>query len=361
MRLGDRVRLGFALSLACVLVLSAVVAAPPAQALTRPQVTQRAARYASSLGYRIGIAVVDSKTGDYYRSGDADGGFLSASVVKVLIAARLLVEGKLHGDVRRLAYRMITQSDNDAADQLYPMAGSGTLVPWTAHHFHIRKLGSPAVSDDAWGSTRLVPRALAHLYVKYAKNPQVGPWLLNAMHHIHEYSSAGEYQWWGLPSATSHAAVKQGWNIELGHANVNTTGFVNNDRYAVVIMSRGPTSSYLTPMTTMLTHVARLLLPHGRFPAPRPAITGLAPTSVPTSGGWQVVVHGTALTGVTKVLFGTRSTTRFTSVSARELDVIAPRHAAGRVNLRVVTTHGISRKTRADVVRFVPPAMIAAG
>ena len=354
MRLGKLV-VGFVLPLAGALLVAAVVAPSAAQALTRPQVTQRAARYATSLGYRVGIAVVDSKTGDYYRSGDADDGFLSASVVKVLIAARLLAEDKLHGDVRRLAYRMITQSDNDAADQLYPLAGSGTLVPWTAHHFHIRKLGSPAVSDDAWGSTRLVPRALAHLYVKYARNPQVGPWLLNAMHHIHEYSSAGEYQWWGLPSATDHAAVKQGWNIELGHANVNTTGFVNNDRYAVVIMSRGPTNTYLTPITTMLTHVARLLLPGGRFPAPRPAVTQVAPSSVPTQGGWQVVVHGTALTGVTKVLFGTRPAASFTAVSAGELDAIAPHHSAGTVNLRVVTTHGISRKTRADVVRFVPP------
>jgi hypothetical protein len=235
------------------------------------------------------------------------------------------------------------------------MAGSGTLVPWTAHHFHIRDLGRPAVSDDAWGSTRLVPRALAHLYVRYAKDPQVGPWLLNAMHHIREYSSAGEYQWWGLPAATNGPAVKQGWNIELGHANVNTTGFVDNDRYAVVLMSRGPTSSYLTPITTMLTHVARLLLPNGRFPAPGPAITRLAPNSIPTQGGWQVIVHGTALTDVTKVLFGTRPATRFTTVGPHELDVIAPPHAAGRVHLRVVTSHGISRKSPTDVVRFVPP------
>jgi len=177
--------------------------------------------------------------------------------------------------------------------------------------------------------------------------------LLNAMHHHAEYSSAGEYQGWGLPSVAPYAAVKQGWNIEFGYANVNTTGFVNRDRYAVVMMSRGPTSSYLEPISSMLTHAARLLLPDGRFPARHPVVSSVSPSVVPTTGGWTVVVRGTDLTDVTKVLFGTRRAAGFTPVSPREVDVVAPTHSAGRVNLRVITSHGTSPKSRADVVRFV--------
>jgi hypothetical protein len=161
-----------------------------------------------------------------------------------------------------------------------------------------------------------------------------------------------------LPSATTGAAVKQGWNTEFGQANVNTTGFVNRDRYAVVIMSSGATSTYLDPITDMLTHTARLLLPNGRFPAPPPAITKVSPTTLPTRGGWHVVVRGSDLTRVLKVVFGTRATTRFSSVSARELTVVAPSHSAGRVQLRVVTSHGISRRTAADVVRYVSTPII---
>jgi len=342
-----------ALSLAASMLLSSAVAPPVAQAATRHHVTVAAARYATDLGYRIGIAVVDTRTGVMYTSGRARVAYLSASVVKVLIAARLLVENRMHGDVRRLAYRMITQSDNDAANQLYPLAGGSTLEPWTERHFHIRGLGGPKTPPGYWGSTRLVPAKLARLYVRYKNNPQVGPWLLNAMHHIHEFSSAGEYQWWGLPPATTNAAVKQGWNTDFGHANVNTTGFVNNDRYAVVMMSRGPTSSYLGPISAMLTHAARLLLPNGHFPAPRPAITGVSPTAVATVGGWHVIVRGTALTHVTRVLFGDRPAIRFTTVTAHKLNAVAPPHAAGAVNIRVITSHGVSRLTHADVVRFV--------
>jgi hypothetical protein len=349
--------------LAVSVLVPPILSPPVAQALTRHHVTARAARYATARGYRIGIAVMDTKTGTEYTSGRAGTSFISASVVKVLIAARLLVEDRMHGAVQRLAYRMITQSDNDAADRLYPLAGSSSLVPWTARHFHIRNLGSPKTPPGSWGSTRLVPGSLARLYAKYAKNPQVGPWLLNAMHHIHQYSSAGEYQWWGLPSATNNAAVKQGWNTEFGYANVNTTGFVNLDRYAVVIMSRGPTSSYLDAITDMLTHVARLLLPEGRFPAPPPTITAVSPTSLPTGGGEHVVVRGRDLTHVLKVAFGTRTALRFTRVSTREVDVVAPPHPAGAVQVRVITSHGISRKTTADVVHYVasPQAAVRLG
>jgi hypothetical protein len=122
----------------------------------------------------------------------------------------------------------------------------------------------------------------------------------------------------------------------------------------VVIMSRGPASSYLSPITTMLTHVARLLLPQGRFPPPPPAIKRVSPTSIATAGGWHVVVHGTALTHVTKVLFGARPAPAFTSVTPRWLDVVTPSHAAGLVDIRVVTAHGTSPRTVADEVRFVP-------
>jgi hypothetical protein len=103
----------------------------------------------------------------------------------------------------------------------------------------------------------------------------------------------------------------------------------------------------------MLTHAARLLLPHGRFPPPPPAITRVTPTSVPVRGGWQVVVRGTDLTHVTRVLFGDRPAPTFTSVTARELNAVAPPHSAGAVNIRVITPHGVSRKTHADVVHFV--------
>src|SRR3954452_2469525 len=341
--------------LACLIIVAAVLSAPPADALTRRQAMHDAVQYATSHGYRIGVAVIDSKTGSSYTGGQADSLFVAASVIKVLIAVRLLVEGELTGEVERLGYRMITLSDNDATDELYPLAGGATLIPWTERHFHVSNLGRPASDPAEWGTTLLVPRGLAVLYSKLAKDAAVAPWLLNAMHHIQKYSYVGEYQWWGLPSATSHAAVKQGWNVALGHANVNTTGFVDRNRYAVVIMTRGPTSTYLAPITRMITHAAKLLLPDGRFPAPPPTVVGLARTASPTAGGRLLTVWGSSFTHVTALLFGTHPATSFAIATQRRITVTVPPHAAGWVHVRVVTTHGVSGPTSANIFRFVPP------
>jgi hypothetical protein len=179
------------------------------------------------------------------------------------------------------------------------------------------------------------------------------------MHHIAKRSYVGEYQWWGLPSATSHAAVKQGWNIAFGHANVNTTGYVNGDRYVVVIMSRGPVRSYLGPITRMVTQTARLLLPDGRFPDPVPNIGWLSTRAAPTRGGRELVLRGTSFTDVTGLLFGGAPAVTFTVVSQHKIVATAPPHQAGRVFVRVVTSHGASPRTPASAFRYVPLPIVS--
>ena len=318
-----------------------------------------AAQYAASNGYRVGIVVRDTKTGTVQTAGAADTEFVSASVIKTLIATRLLVEGKVRGDTARLAYRMITLSDNDATNRLYPRAGGRTLIPWTERHYGIHNLGTPTPKRLWWGYTTLVPRALAEFYAKVKQDPLVAPWLLNAMHHIAKYSYVGEYQWWGLPSATTHAAVKQGWDTAFGHANVNTTGYVNGDRYVVVIMTRGPTSSYLGPITRMITHVARLLLPDGAFPEPGPQVYHLSRAAARTVGGGQIAIRGTSFTDVADVLFGGTAAASVTVVSSRKIVATVPQHQPGGVNVRVVTSHGTSARTDASRFRFVPPPTVA--
>ncbi|HZC69295.1 MAG TPA: serine hydrolase [Jatrophihabitans sp.] len=328
---------------------------PAAGAATRLDVMRAAATYAASQGYYAGIAVVDTQTGRTYTSGHARHSFVSASVVKVLIATRLLVMDRMHGHIADLAYRMITQSDNDATDQLYPLAGGAGLEPWAERHYHVADLGSPSNQPSWWGYTRLTALGLARFYAKVKSDPKVAPWLLDAMRHIRRTSYVGEYQWWGLPSATTHAAVKQGWNIAFGHANVNTTGFVNRNRYAVAIMTRGPSRTYLGPISTMVTHVARLLLPNGHFPDPVPHVTRLSRTSAPVRGGWRVTLRGTSFTHVTRVMFGQRRGLDLDVGSPERLSVVAPPHAAGWVHIRVVTTHGTSSEVRADRFRYVGP------
>ena len=59
-----------------------------------------AAAMATAAGYRTGIAVLDLQTGAYYGAGQDTASFASESVVKVMIAAELLITGQMTGDDR---------------------------------------------------------------------------------------------------------------------------------------------------------------------------------------------------------------------------------------------------------------------
>jgi IPT/TIG domain len=332
------------------LVPTLVVMAPAvaASAAARPGVMSSAASLAKAKGYQVGIAVLDTKTGHFYGSGDYRGVFASESIVKVFIAARLLVWGEMHGHTEALAYKMITQSDDSIATSFYNHVGGDSLIDWVKKYFNVGSLGYRPSRPGWWGNTHIRPSGLVRLYAKLKADRRVGPWLLNAMHHATRYGSDGTYQYFGLPSATTGAAIKQGWGDDAGYgatADFNTTGFINNDRYAVAILARGPSSSYGSPIGSLLTSVAKRLLPGGKFPDPTPTLTSLSQTSGRIAGGTTVIVHGTDLTGTQAVYFGARRATSVDRLSAFRLRVVAPGHSAGPVSVHVVTDHGRSATT----------------
>jgi hypothetical protein len=78
-----------------------------------------------------------------------------------------------------------------------------------------------------------------------------------------------------------------------------------------------------------------------------PTITSVSPSSGSTAGGQSVTINGTNFTGATAVKFGTTTTT-FTVNSATKITATSPAHAAGLVNVRVVTASGTSPIVAAD-------------
>ncbi len=91
---------------------------------------------------------------------------------------------------------------------------------------------------------------------------------------------------------------------------------------------------------------------------PRPAVTGVAPSSGTTGGGTSVTITGTGFTGATAVLFSTTATTNFTVVSDSQITVTTPPHAAGTVNLYVRTPFGTSAAVTADRFTYVVRATV---
>jgi hypothetical protein len=336
-----------ALTLAAALTVATLVV-PDAAAAPRATVMSSAASYAKSHGYVVGIAVLDTKTGHFYGSGDYRGIFASESIIKVFIATRLLLRGEMHGHTEALAYKMITQSDDGIASYFYNQVGGDSLIDWIKKRFDVGSLGYRPSRSGWWGNTHIRPSGLVRLYAKLKANRTVGPWLLNAMHHATTYGSDGTYQFFGLPSATKGAAIKQGWGDDAGDgssADFNTTGFVNNDRYAVAILARGPISSYGSRIGSLLTNVAKRLLPNGAFPAPTPTVTSISKSSGPVAGGTKLVVHGTDLTGVQAVYFGAIRATGIKPLSAYRVQVVVPGHSAKVISVRVATDHGTSATT----------------
>jgi hypothetical protein len=79
-----------------------------------------------------------------------------------------------------------------------------------------------------------------------------------------------------------------------------------------------------------------------QYVVPPPAITSVAPTSGPLSGGTTVVVTGTNFTGATQVRFGATNAPTYTVDADTQITVVAPARSAGTISVRVTTPSGIS-------------------
>jgi hypothetical protein len=254
------------------LVSLEVPPADPAPAeVAGPSPTMQAVTNAHAAGAprvaRLAVAVRDLQSGRLYGAGDVDVPYPSASLVKVFIAARLLVEGRAGEPwVQDSMWRMIVCSDDGAGSVLYDRAGGDGLMPWITEHYGIGGVAPPSI-PGAWGTTGVTARAMVDFYARAAADPVVGPWLRGAMATTAARGCDGFYQHFGLPSAALGWQVKQGWMCCLANrGEMHSTGYVN-DRYAVALLAEGGTWIYGGHGAQTLTIVAQTLLPGGMLPS----------------------------------------------------------------------------------------------
>ena len=77
-------------------------------------------------------------------------------------------------------------------------------------------------------------------------------------------------------------------------------------------------------------------------------VTAVAPKSGPPGGAQAVTITGTNFTGASSVKFGTSAATSVVVVSSTKITAKTPPHAAGVVNVQVVTPVGTSAVAAAD-------------
>jgi hypothetical protein len=87
--------------------------------------------------------------------------------------------------------------------------------------------------------------------------------------------------------------------------------------------------------------------------APLPAVTKIAPTSGPPTGGTKVTIIGSHFTGATGVSFGSTAAISFSVISDTAIVATAPAQAAGTVDITVTTYSGTSATSSADRFSYV--------
>jgi hypothetical protein len=215
-------------------------------------------------GERVAVVVRDRTTGATYVAGDVDAPYASASVVKVFIATRLLVDGLAEdAEVKDQMWRMVTASDDAAATKLYPMAGGEGLAAWISDRYHVSGLVA-SNRPGYWGLTRITARAMVEFYTAVADDPVVGPWLLDAMGEGTRVGADGFNQYFGLMFTSHHWRLKQGWMCCLeDKMRMHSTGYVDHDRYVVAVLSEGTRDKYYDYGRRTLTLMAQALMPGG--------------------------------------------------------------------------------------------------
>jgi hypothetical protein len=86
-----------------------------------------------------------------------------------------------------------------------------------------------------------------------------------------------------------------------------------------------------------------------------PIITGVTPSSGPTTGGTRITITGLQMTTSTKVTFGTVAATSFHVTSATKVTAVDPPQPAGTVNITITSPKGTSIVGQLGQFTYVSP------
>ncbi|WP_315095701.1 carboxypeptidase regulatory-like domain-containing protein [uncultured Cellulomonas sp.] len=138
----------------------------------------------------------------------------------------------------------------------------------------------------------------------------------------------------GAPTGPVQFAVDGGTPVSVstvaGVATYSATGLAAGSHQ---VTASFPGDGTYAPSSATLTQTVL---------GPGPTVSGVSPAIVTTDGAVRVTVTGTSLAGATAVTFGDTPGTGLQAVSATQVSVLAPAHAAGAVPVRVTTASGTS-------------------
>ncbi|HLI73756.1 MAG TPA: IPT/TIG domain-containing protein, partial [Acidimicrobiales bacterium] len=90
-------------------------------------------------------------------------------------------------------------------------------------------------------------------------------------------------------------------------------------------------------------------------PPPAPVVTGVSPTSGPSTGGTPVTITGSGFTGASQVLFGGLAVSSYTVVNDGEITTTSPPESPATVDVTVTAAGGDSATNANDKFTYNPP------
>ena len=148
-------------------------------------------------------------------------------------------------------------------------------------------------------------------------------------------------------TTTLTCSLNTGKSVPAGHSiSIRLAGVTNPPNAS--------TSSTLSLQTTSDTTQATSSGYQGSSAPPPPAVTGVNPSSGPTSGDTSVTITGTNLSGATSVSFGSNGATNVNVLSSTQITATSP-PGSGTVDVTLTTPGGTSATGPADRFTYNAP------
>lgn len=223
---------------------------PTAPTVSTPEITiapseLTAAARSVSPHVRVGAVVVDRVRDAQVLTVNGDRAFQAASLVKLLIALDALSKHPADPDLHADIERMLSESNDAVASQLWVKLGGDRIVSrWAAT---LRLTGTkPPADPGQWGATAMTPNDVATVYeyILTELADERRELIVTALASAPPVARDGFEQHFGIPSAFDKPwAVKQGWSTTSEAVGVHSTGLIGrNWRYIVVVLTEHPHS-----------------------------------------------------------------------------------------------------------------------
>jgi beta-lactamase class A len=212
---------------------------------------------------QLATAVYDLRDNTFVTRSGEDRQFAAESLTKLLIATDLAAAGKLTGDNLPKVQRMLSTSDDTAANQLWTADGGPRIVTRAVRSMGLKQT-TPPRDPGRWGDTSTTAADVVRIYQHIVtKMPAAQRDVLLADLATTPRAADGTNQDFGITAALPDGEwwAKQAWACCRPAWDVHTTGLVGADRrYVVVALSLQPVAGGFGGATKVMTTVAKNLV-----------------------------------------------------------------------------------------------------